>query len=134
MKREVAKYLVAGGLAFLCDMLILYLCTEFLGFHYLISNLFGYFFGLIIAYALNIHWVFTHRRYKKTWFEFVIFTLIVIVGLGISEVMLALLVDKSGLHYLEAKVFVGVTVMVFNYTAKKFILFRPSPIEEISGA
>lgn len=106
---------------------MLYFCTEFLNIHYLVSNLFGYFTGLIVAYTLNVFWVFSHRRYQKTWVEFLIFNAIVAAGLVLSEGIMAFLVDISGAHYLHAKIVASAFVMIFNYTAKKFILFHPTP-------
>ena len=126
MKTELVKYLIAGGIAFSCDFLVLIFCKELLGFHYLIANVFGYFSGLIVAYALNVNWVFDYRKYKKVWVEFFIFNVIVFVGLGISEGIMAFLVDGSGIHYVHAKIVASGFVMIFNYTAKKFLLFHPT--------
>jgi putative flippase GtrA len=133
VKNEIIKYFISGALAFTCDFAVLYFCTEFLGFHYLVSNIFGYFVGLMIAYTLNVNWVFSYRKYKKTWLEFAMFNIIVLVGLGISESNMALLVEKFEIDYLYAKVIVGFVVMVFNYTAKKFILFHPAQQTTLQG-
>ena len=127
MNNEILKYIISGGLAFLVDFAILYMCTEYLAMHYLVSNIFGYFGGLAVAYVLNTQWVFSYRRYQKTWLEFLIFNVIVIAGLGLSEGMMAVLVGASGVYYLYAKVVSSLFVAVFNYTAKKFILFHPTP-------
>jgi putative flippase GtrA len=127
LNREIFRYLVAGGIAFTCDFAVLYLCTEFLSIHYLLSNVLGYGVGLAIAYRLNVRWVFNYRRYKKTSVEFTIFNLIVIAGLGLSEGLMYLLADIFAVHYLAAKIFASALVMVFNYISKKFILFHPSP-------
>jgi putative flippase GtrA len=127
VNNEIFKYIVSGGLAFLVDFAVLYICTEFLLMHYLVANLFGYFFGVAVTYALNTQWVFSYRRYQKTWLEFFIFNGIVIVGLGLSEGMMAILVGASGMYYLYAKIVTSFFVAVFNYVAKKFILFHPTP-------
>ena len=127
MNNEIFKYIVSGGLAFLVDFAILYTCTEYLAVHYLVSNMFGYFGGLTVAYVLNTQWVFSYRKYQKTWQEFLIFNVIVITGLGLSEGMMAVLVGASGMYYLYAKIVTSFFVAVFNYTAKKFILFHPAP-------
>jgi len=132
VNNEIFKYIVSGGLAFVVDFTVLYICTEFLDIHYLVSNLFGYFSGLTVAYILNTQWVFSYRRYQKTWLEFSIFNVIVIAGLGFSEGMMAVLVDISGIHYLYAKIVASFFVAAFNYTAKKFILFHPVPAQRQS--
>jgi putative flippase GtrA len=128
MKTELVKYLIAGGAAFTCDLLVLLFCKEFLGIHYLIANIFGYFSGLIVAYTLNIMWVFSYRKYQKAWVEFLIFNVIVLIGLGISEGIMAFFVGTLGIYYLYAKIVASAFVMVFNYTAKKFLLFHPATV------
>ncbi|MEP5764305.1 MAG: GtrA family protein [Halieaceae bacterium] len=126
MYQELIKYGIAGGLAFACDFSVLYVLTEFFGMHYLISNGFGYFCGLAVAYALNSEWVFSHRRFKNRALEFTLFTLIVLVGLGLSELLMALLVEAWAINYLHAKIVSSFFVMFFNYLSKKFLLFSPA--------
>jgi putative flippase GtrA len=128
MQSEVFKYVIAGGLAFLVDFAVLYVCTDLLGMHYLLSNLLGYISGIAITFSLNTQWVFRYRRYKKTWVEFVIFNVIVVAGLGLNQGMMALLVGVWGMYYLYAKIVTSVFVTVFNYIAKKFILFHPAAL------
>ena len=131
MNNEIVKYIISGGLAFICDFLILLFCKEILELHYLVANIFGYFSGLLIAYFLNVNWVFSHRKYQKTSVEFLIFNIIVLSGLAISESIMAFMVDVAGAHYLSAKIFASALVMVFNYTAKKFFLFHPTPEQRL---
>ncbi|MFT4520360.1 MAG: putative flippase GtrA [Halioglobus sp.] len=126
MNSEIVKYGVCGGLAFAVDFTVLYSCTEFLGFHYLISNILGYGSGLMVAYLLNTRWVFSYRRFKRTSQEFLIFNGIVLLGLGISEAIMALLVGGWGIHYLASKVVAAFFVMIFNYMVKKRVLFTPA--------
>jgi putative flippase GtrA len=98
--------------------------------HYLVSNVFGYGTGLIIAYLLNTRWVFRYRRLaKKTRLEFAIFTAIALIGLGINELVLLVMVSQLSTHYVPAKFVATFFVMVFNFVAKRQILFRP-PREE----
>lgn len=126
MNPEIFKYLVAGTLAFLCDFSILWASTEFLGLHYLISNTLGYTVGMLVAYILNTRWVFSHRRYEnQTRRELLLFNMIVLMGLGSSELMMALMVETLSIHYLWAKIIASVLVVGFNFAAKKYILFRP---------
>ena len=124
LKTEASKYVVAGMLAFMCDLSVLYFCTEYLGWHYLISNIFSYSAGLVVSYWLNITWVFSYRRFKsKTWLEFATFSLVVFAGFIISEGLLAFFGEIAGLHYGVAKILSAVLVVVFNYVAKKLLLF-----------
>ena len=124
MKGELVRYLVAGVAAFATDILVLFVCTDLLGWHYLYSNIASYSAGLLVSYWLNVSWVFSERRFRdKTTLEFVLFNAIVLFGFVLSESLMALLVEVVGLHYLHAKVASAVVVTVYNYLAKKLVLF-----------
>jgi putative flippase GtrA len=127
IKGELMRYIVAGALAFLCDIVVLYVLTEYFSVHYLLSNIWGYFAGLIVSYYLNVHWVFSYRRFQqRSTLEFVIFNCIVLAGLGLSELLMFIIVGMGEMHYLTAKIAASVIVTLFNYFAKKTILFQPS--------
>ena len=126
---EIIKYVIAGGTAFLVDFTILYLCSEYLGLHYLLGNLFGYGGGLLTSYLLNIRWVFSYRKFGAGT-EFALFNVIVLLGLGLSELLMYLFVEQGGTHYLYAKVGASAVVFTFNYITKKLFLFSPAAAPE----
>ena len=123
---EFFRYLISGSIAFVCDFGTLVFVTEVLGFHYLVSNIAGYAVGLVVSYTINVKWVFRHRRFddRKTQ-EFVYFTIIVFVGLGISELVLWLATDTTDMAYTTGKFISTIFVFLFNFLAKKFLLFSP---------
>ena len=130
MNAEICKYFISGALAFFCDILILYFCTEFLLLHYLLANAFGYSTGLIVSYLLNVNWVFSHRNFEKRWQEFTIFNAIILFGFVASEVLMALFVEGLGLHLLYAKVISGGLIAILSYASKKLILFSDPTVQE----
>ena len=126
MRGEVFRYLVAGVLAFSTDLATLYALTEGFGLHYLASNVFSYSCGLIVAYLLNTRWVFSYRRLeKKTRQEFMLFAAIALAGLAISELILVVVAGQMAMHYVVAKFIATFFVMLFNFVARKRILFQP---------
>ena len=123
-KNEFNKYLVSGTIAFLVDYSVLLIATEWFGIHYLVSNVCGYTTGLLVAYRLNIRWVFRYRKYGHTTKkEFLIFVVIVIVGLVISEAVIFLLVERVAVPYQYAKIVSVGMIFIFNFIAKKHFLF-----------
>ncbi len=136
MSTEVSKYLIAGAVAFGCDITFLYFCTDVLGLHYLVSNAIGYLVGVIVAYLLNVNWVFADRVYVNRQLEFLLFNVIVFAGLLLSELLMLLFVEVAGIGYLLAKVYSSAFVMVFNFVGKKVVLFHApelAPVAHASG-
>ena len=123
------RYLFVGGFAFLIDSGLLYILTEYAHLHYLFSATFGFIFGLVINYLLSKIWVFSSNTIKKQWVEFIVFSLIGIVGLGLNNLFLWIFTDYCSIHYMLSKVLTTIIVFFWNFLARKFILFN-SEIEE----
>lgn len=124
---EFHRYIYAGGLAFLVDFLVLYVCTSLLGINYLVSNVLGFSIGIMITYVLAIRWIFRYRKFKRAPVELALFTLFGLISLGSNELTIWLLVETVGLYYLTAKVVAAVVTFLFNFTMKKLFLFSNHP-------
>ena len=123
-RTEFFRYIVSGGIAFICDFSVLVIGTEVFGFHYLVSNIGGYAAGLIVSYFINIKWVFKNRRFEATQgTEFVYFTLIVFTGLALSEGVLYMTTEFFEVHYTVSKIVATFFVFLFNFIVKKWLLF-----------
>ncbi len=125
-RTEIVRYILAGSLAFGADFATLAACTELLGLHYLWSNAIGFSVGLCVSYVLNTQWVFSYRRIETVKIEFPIFLTIVVLGLALSELLMFTLVTTFGEEYLYwSKIASSVIVLVYNFLAKKIVLFHP---------
>lgn len=128
MDTEFFRYIVCGVIAFICDFGVLVFTTEVLGVHYLLSNIAGYAVGLVVSYTINVKWVFNHRRFgDRKASEFIYFTIIVFVGLGISEGVLWLATESIDMPYQVSKIISTFFVFLFNFVVKKWLLFSPAP-------
>jgi len=121
---QFIKYFFVGGFAFIIDISILYLLTQFLSIHYLISAIFGFIAGLIVNYLLSINWVFDTRNVKNQKIEFSIFTLIGVIGLTLNELFLWTFTEFLYFHYLVSKVMTAFLIFLWNFGMRKYILFR----------
>ena len=122
---QVFRYLVSGGTAFLVDAGMLALLTESFGReHLLLWTAIAFAAGLLVTYLFSIFWVFNNRSMKSLTAEVIIFILIGVCGLGLTELFMWLFAQKAGMHYLIAKIITTILVFVWNFFAKKNILFR----------
>ena len=119
-----AKYLVAGGAGFVVDYSFLTLCYVLLGCHYLISAALGFIAGLVFVYISSNKWVFACRRLKdNVAMEFFVFAIIGIIGLLLTVLFMWVFVDVSGIYPLVAKFMTTALVLVWNFGARKMILY-----------
>lgn len=122
---QLFRYLVSGGIAFVVDAGTLTLLTEFFGSGLLLLwTAISFGIGLAITYLFSILWVFDNRSMANRNAELLIFALIGISGLGLTELLMWVFAGKCMLHYLIAKIITTVIVFIWNFAAKKLILFR----------
>lgn len=118
------KYAIAGGVAFLVDFSALYSLTTYLHLHYLTSAAISYMLGSAVHYVLSILFIFDSRCLENQTLEFTIFALIGLVGLGMNEGVLWFFTEKVGLYYLYSKFIATFFIFFWNFSTRKFILFR----------
>ncbi len=121
---QLIRYTFVGGFAFIVDFGTLFLLTEYLNLHYLISAAIAFILGLVTNYFLSIGWVFTRHSVSDKRIEFIVFALIGLAGLGLNELFLWLFTDLAGMYYLISKILTAVLVYLWNFFVRKLILFN----------
>lgn len=121
---QLFRYTVVGGMAFILDFSTLYLLTEYLLIHYLVSAVIAFLLGLTFNYVLSTLWVFSSRNLENRYAEFVIFSCIGFGGLLTNELTIYFFTEFASLHYLHSKLISTAIVYIFNFSLRKYILFK----------
>lgn len=124
---QFLRYLITGGLAFVVDFSLFAFCLYVFDWHYLFANFVGLVAGLVLNYTMSILWVFTacHRTFEKRKIaEFTLFVLVGFAGVGINQLLMFLMVDGLGLNEMVSKMVAAVLVLVWNFGARKLMLFK----------
>jgi len=121
---EIIKYFISGIIAFSIDLGILLFCTEVLDIFYYVSVSLGFCSGLIAVYFMNTLWVFKERKIKNRKKEFIIFSIIAIDGLAMNLILIPFFTEIIGVIYWISKVITTGLVLIWNYFARKNILFN----------
>jgi putative flippase GtrA len=130
---EFFRYLIVGGAAFIIDFSILYLSKTFLFSKLektgiLLAAALGFIAGLVFNYTLSILFVFRQisenaKRHKIR--SFALFAAIGIIGLLITELCMFAGIAVLGLQwYLLIKVISAGIVLMWNYAARKMLIFK----------
>ena len=126
---QLFRYTFVGGFAFLVDFGLLFFLKEFCGFHYLLSASLYFIAGLFVNYFISIYWVFTTSKNKNRKLEFFYFGLIGVIGLGLNDFFIWIFTDKVQFHYLASKIIAAVIVYLWNFFARKYLLFNTKTVQ-----
>ncbi len=121
---EFIRYFVASAIAMGLDTGVLWLLTSILGVPYLVSGGLAFLVGLATIYILSVYWVFESRALQNIWVEFLMFSVIGIVGLAINELVLWFFTSVVGLYYLWSKAVSVAIVFTWNFSARRELLFN----------
>lgn len=116
------RYIFVGGFAFAVDAFILWLCEHWM--NYLIAAAIAFVAGLIANYILSTHFVFSQSKDvpSKT-LEFITYGIIGIIGLLLTELLMYVFTDLCGLYFLASKIIAAAIVLIWNFAARKVILY-----------
>jgi len=120
---QLFRHVFSGVIAFSLDVSVLYSLTEYTHIHYLTSAILGFCAGLIVTYLLSTTWVFNERRTANKALEFSVFVFISIVGLGFTWFFMWFFTSVLLFYYIVSKITTTVIVFVWNFVARRAILF-----------
>lgn len=131
--RQFAKFCMVGVISTIIDVGTYTLLTRTIDFffrYYLLANAISFIIALINSYTLNRKFTFKNNH-KKVGVQFAKYACVYIIGLGLSEIFLYVLVDKFGLYDLFAKALVIGVVLFWNFIGSKFLIFDKNVPKQI---
>ena len=99
---EVARFCFVGGMCFLIDYGLLFVCTEYGGIPYLWSSGISFSVSVLVNYWLCLAYVFRGAGQQSR-----------------RQVVMWALVDGLGVYYMVAKLFATGVVTFWNYVMKR---------------
>ena len=120
--RTLILYGLIGGFCAGLDFGVYTLLCHFDILPYLWANVISIHCGIICSFFLNRGVNFKVK--DKPWLRFLSFYAIGLIGLGISELMLYLMVSIAGLNEIVCKLISIVVVALVQYVLNKYITFK----------
>lgn len=119
------RYAFVGGWATVADWGVFALFNEVVKLHYLISAPIAFLMGLTVNYLLSKKFVFSGEKSEHAAStEFVVYGIIGIIGLLMTMIIMYLLTEFVGFIPMVSKIIATAIVLVWNFLARKFVLYR----------
>lgn len=116
---QLLKYFGAALVGYAFDFGTLVVLHEIFHVYYLFAATCGFILGLIVVYILSSKFVFGDSKIKSKTTEFIVFTIIGLIGLGILNLLMWLMTDFVHVNYLLSKIVATVFVYAWNFFARK---------------
>lgn len=120
--RSLILYGIIGSFSASMDFMVYTLLVHYVELHYLVSNCFSVFVGMVISFLLNRQYNFRVRdRILK---RFVIFIVVGLSGLAASNAILWVCIEHLGIQSILAKLLSVGLVVLIQYFLNKTITFQ----------
>ena len=120
--KQLLGFGIIGGLCFLIDYFLMIGLTELGNINYLLAAGMSFSISVVVNYILSMRFIFKSKEEINKQKEFVIFVLLSVIGLGLNELLMWVIVEKIGVYYMITKIIVTAIVMVYNFITRKLIL------------
>jgi putative flippase GtrA len=121
--QEALGYTAVSACALVVDISMLWILVHYFSWEYLGAATTSFLTGLLIGYALSVTLVFKYRRLKNPRVEFASFAGIGAIGVAINAAAISFGVKHLGLHYLVSKCGAAGFTFIWNFVARRQLLF-----------
>ena len=122
LSRQFGLFALVGATGTAAHYAVLFWLVEFGGIGAVAASGCGALTGLVINYALN-YWL-TFRSAQPHARAFPKYVLVSSVGLGLNQLLMAILVNRLGFYYLLAQVMVTLVVLAWNFVGNRWWTFQ----------
>ncbi|MEH7461976.1 GtrA family protein [Bacillus thuringiensis] len=124
--KEIFNYLLFGGLTTLVNIVMYFVCATLAGMDYKIATTIAWIVSVLFAYITNKKYVFKSQQTNlshamKEFFYFMGFR---VLSYFIDLFSMIALIEWLGINDLVSKIIANVIVVVVNYFASKYIIFK----------
>lgn len=132
-RKTIVKYIISGGTAAVTDLILLYLFTEVLKIHYLLSSSLAFIIAFFISFYLQKFWTFRDNNREKMYQQMSLYLAVGIVNLAVNAGGMYVLVEHvlpnyvvAGIEitYILSQIIMGAFIAVFSFLIYRFVIFK----------
>ena len=117
------RFVLVGSLGYISSILIIYLLTEKLKLHYIISWQVAWFFSNLLTFYTNKLYTFNSKK-RNFWFEIWRYYLVNSSSLFFAIIGVYVMVEAFRVNYLMASVLVSLISLFYNFILHKKWSFK----------
>lgn len=123
---QIVRYLFFGILTTVVNVLVFSLCMSYLHINYRFATTIAWVVSVLFAYVTNSRYVFpsTNKNYRPVLLELISFVKYRLLSYILDVILMIVLIEFMYAGELLSKIITNITVIIFNFVASKFIVFK----------
>lgn len=123
IESNLSRFLLSGGVTFVCEYVIFYLLFAILSWNLLIANSVSFGVGLAVNFLLNRQWAFKKATFqRKTQHQVGMYVMLAIINLLLTNLIVSGL-NEVGLDPRIGKIVAIVLIAISNYYIYRRLIF-----------
>lgn len=123
-RRQLIKFLFAGGLATLVNFSVLYFLVDICYLWYLLSSGLAFLFSFFVSFFLQKFWTFRDNQRDVIYRQMSMYLFVAIFGLSSNLFFMYILVDVFYWWYMFAQFVISACLAICNYYIYNFFIFN----------
>ena len=119
---QFLRFASVGIISLMVDYGLMIMLNEATDMGYFRACAFSYTISILVNYVLSMRYVFHGREDRSKSKEVSIFLGLSLIGLGLNQMAMWVLVDMLGIYYAMAKILAALMVTSYNFISKKTFL------------
>jgi putative flippase GtrA len=118
------RYLVSGGTAAAVNIGCALFLYHVVHIQYLYASSIGFLMGFLVSFMLQKYWTFQNKTHTLLKLQFMYFSLLTFINLGLTIVLVYLLTDKLHLYYGLSQIFTTAIVALWSFFIYGRVIFK----------
>lgn len=124
----LARFLYAGLLAFVANMLLLLIFKEYLRMWYLYASTYAFIISVLVSFLAQKFITFRDRSQGRVPYQLTLYVIIALINVMVNGVFMFSFVDVMRIPYLVSQIFSAAIIALWNLAAYRFIIFTHAKI------
>ena len=126
----VVRYVIAGGITALSNILVLYILTDYLGLWYLVSSFAAICTAWVVSFLLQKFWAFQNYGLDRVHIQLYLHTILALSNIVLNTVLLYVFVEWIHLWYIAAQIIASGLLACMNYIVYRHYIFPRQNISQ----
>jgi dolichol-phosphate mannosyltransferase len=118
---RIARFLIAGSVNVLTNLLVLYVLTEYVHLWYLASSIISFGVSYLVSFSLQKFWTFKSSNPHALWYQLPLHLSLALGNLLLNTFLLYMLVEVAHVWYLLAQILVALIIAVDSFIISRKI-------------